>query len=385
MVKPLYYLLSLSLILKNLFYSMKLKYIIIIAFIALIVSGWGSTGHRIINRKIVLSFPSQINFLQHWQDSLARHGSDADYRKSSDPTEGPRHYIDIDEYPEFVANGRIPQTLDSLINLHGYTFVYDNGILPFAIIAWTDSLRRYFQQGNWQAAMLKAADIGHYVGDAHNPLHITRNYDGQYTNQSGVHSRYETQLINRDSAYFTYGGEPVSYVSDLNNFVFGFIYANYPYVDSVLKADSISRALAGSYGELYYQYFWQLAGNFTIMLFKNSSKFTAQLIYTAWVNAGSPVFIKPSGEIASGFSLSQNYPNPFNSSTMIRFGIPSDSRVKLSVFDINGRELITLVEGYKPSGNYSVNFIGDKLPSGVYYYKLVSENFTGVKKMIMIK
>ena len=182
-----------------------------ITFFLLLVSiifiyGWGANGHKIINRRSTFSFPSPMTFL-NWADSLAAHSSDADYRRSSDPNEAPRHYIDIDDYPEFIATGRIPQDLDSLIAIHGSTFVYDKGILPFSIMATADSIKKYFQLQNYQKAMLHSADLGHYVGDGHNALHITRNYNGQHTNQTGVHSRYETQLINRDSANIIYAFE----------------------------------------------------------------------------------------------------------------------------------------------------------------------------------
>lgn len=329
-----------------------------------------------------------------WGDSLQVHASDADYRKSVDPNESPRHYIDIDNYPEFIANGRIPQSLDSLIMLHGYTFVYDNGILPFAAIAWADSVKKYFLLRDWQNAMLKAADLGHYIGDAHNPLHITRNYDGQYTNQNGVHSRYETNLINRYNSIINYGGENVNYIQDINNHVFGFIYSNYVYVDSVLKADSIAKAQAGSYNDNYYQIFWNRAGNFTVYLLKQASKFLAELIYTSWVNAGSPLptAVLVNNEIAYGYSLGQNCPNPFNPDTRIKFSVPSSSLVKIVVYNSVGSEVRTLEQGTFTAGTYETEFDGSGLPSGIYYYRLTASGksgtasgFTQTKKMILVK
>lgn len=119
---------------------------------------------------------SQFNV---WVSLLAEHASDADIRKAWDPTEGPKHYIDIDNYPEFLNTGHIPTTLDSVIALHGNDFVYDNGILPWATLTTFDSLQACFEREDWDNAVLFAADLGHYIADGHMPMHITRNYNGQ--------------------------------------------------------------------------------------------------------------------------------------------------------------------------------------------------------------
>lgn len=368
----------------------KRKILLLLLFSLIFICGWGASGHKIINRRSAFSFPSSMSFL-NWSDSLSAHASDADYRRNTDPNEAPRHFIDIDDYPEFIAAGRIPQDLDSLIALHGSSFVYATGILPFSIIATTDSIKKYFQLHNFQKAMLHAADLGHYVGDGHQPLHITRNYDGQYTNQSGVHSRYETQLINRDSAYITYNFENAAYVSDINHFVFNFIYNNYRYVDSVLKYDSIAHALAQNYNTNYYQIYWQLSGNFTQILFNNASHFIASLIYTSWINAGSPVLIASAETtLPEKFYLDQNYPNPFNPSTKIKFEIPQDSRhgtqdVKLVILDILGKEVMTLVNEQLNPGSYEVEWNAVNYPSGTYFYKLSSDVFSETKRMLLIK
>ena len=67
-----------------------------------------------------------------WVPFLSEHASDADYRKNEDPLEAPKHYIDIDNYPEFLADGRIPQTIDSVKTIHGNGFVDANGSLPWS-------------------------------------------------------------------------------------------------------------------------------------------------------------------------------------------------------------------------------------------------------------
>jgi len=89
--------------------------------------------------------------------------------------------------------------------------------------------------------------------------------------------------------------------------------------------------------------------------------------------------------IPDKFSLSQNYPNPFNPVTKIKYTVPKNSFVSLKVFDITGREIRTLVNEEKSAGEYIIDFDASNLPSGVYFYKIFSDKFSDVKRMILIK
>jgi hypothetical protein len=85
------------------------------------------------------------------------------------------------------------------------------------------------------------------------------------------------------------------------------------------------------------------------------------------------------------YSLSQNYPNPFNPETKINYTIPKSGFVSLKVYDLLGRQVADLVNDYKMAGNYIIEFNAANLSSGVYYYKLISGEFTDIKKMTVIK
>jgi len=91
------------------------------------------------------------------------------------------------------------------------------------------------------------------------------------------------------------------------------------------------------------------------------------------------------GSVPNQFRLYQNYPNPFNPVTHLEFGIPDLGFVSLKVYDMLGKEAKTLINEIKPAGIYSVEFDGSDLPSGIYYYKIESGNFTQVRKMILVK
>ena len=85
------------------------------------------------------------------------------------------------------------------------------------------------------------------------------------------------------------------------------------------------------------------------------------------------------------YKLSQNFPNPFNPSTMIEYSIAAAGNVEIKVYDVTGREVQTLVNQLQNPGSYNVLFNASNLSSGVYFYKLVSGNYSDIKKMILVK
>jgi hypothetical protein len=90
-------------------------------------------------------------------------------------------------------------------------------------------------------------------------------------------------------------------------------------------------------------------------------------------------------EAANEFSLGQNYPNPFNPGTMIKFDIPKSALVKLTIYDVLGKEVAVLVNENLTAGSYSAELNASNLPSGVYFYKLSAGDYTATKKMVLIK
>lgn len=106
---------------------------------------------------------------------------------------------------------------------------------------------------------------------------------------------------------------------------------------------------------------------------------------TVIVRADDKVLDIENEAIPSVYALSQNYPNPFNPTTSIKFALPKESNVKLSVYTILGEEIALLVNRVMPAGNHQVEFNASKLNSGMYIYKIEANNFVSVKKMILIK
>ena len=92
-----------------------------------------------------------------------------------------------------------------------------------------------------------------------------------------------------------------------------------------------------------------------------------------------------SGSVPETYSLSQNYPNPFNPSTKINISIPKQGLVSLKIYDVLGKEIMTLINEQKTAGSYEVDFNGINLASGAYFYRLESSEFVDIKRMILIK
>ncbi|MGE5424216.1 MAG: hypothetical protein ACM3N9_02565 [Syntrophothermus sp.] len=364
------------------------------AFFALLITGtlflssWGYQGHKKISEPAAPALPSAVDFLKStWTAYLPAHASDADYRKQSDPNESPRHFIDIDGYSAFVQNGKIPMSWDSIVAVYGYNYVIDQGILPWATKTAYDSLKACFQRTNWDRAAMFAADLGHYVGDGHMPLHITKNYNGQLTGQTGVHSRYETKMINDYVGQIIYETNEAQQVQDVQGYIFTYIYSNYKYVDSVLIADRHASDSAGTTsGSAYLAAFWQNSGAFTTKLFKNASQSLADLIYTAWVEAGSPT---PQGVPGEPFAsvMKEVFPNPGIDSVTIPFdiitgGIP----VSLTILDNEGKIVENLLENKILNlGSQEIIWNCAGKTPGMYYALLSSEGVFSVKKVVVVK
>ena len=109
-------------------------------------------------------------------------------------------------------------------------------------------------------------------------------------------------------------------------------------------------------------------------------------IWTAIVDFTTDIN-NPVNNIPSEYALNQNYPNPFNPSTEIHYDLKNNGFVTLKIFDILGKEIATIVDGYKTAGSYDVTFLANEfnLSSGVYFYKLTAENFEDTKSMLLVK
>jgi hypothetical protein len=277
-------------IFKSFFRIISVLFILVIA-ITTDAYSWGGTGHRIINLKAPMHLPASMSSLK--ADSLfyASHASDADYRKNSTDTsffaETLRHYIDIDIYPNFH---NLPHSLDSVIMIYGRSYVRSQGTLPWTIKLVMDSLTAQLMRGNTAKAESTMSDLGHYIADAHMPLHCTANYW-----VGGLHSRYETDMINMCQPYLIIQPDSAHYINSPLDYAFETIYHSNFLVDSVIQADTYAKSVSGWSGSgtpptSYYSALWLKSQYFTKDQFQRGTVALASLWYTAWVNSHGSSF-----------------------------------------------------------------------------------------------
>ncbi len=134
----------------------------------------------------------------------------------------------------------------------------------------------------------------------------------------------------------------------------------------------------------------------SVKLFDNAGNYIEDFISSGAGNLLTPnaVVIRENNAVSvsgsgnsfiNNYILEQNYPNPFNPGTIISFSIPNSEFTQLKIYDALGIEINSLVNEYKQSGNYDIEFNAENLPNGIYFYRLISGNYSDTKKMILLK
>ena len=349
-----------------------------LAFLPSDAPRWGGEAHRLINRAATTHLPPDFQRFAQWADDLARLSTAADERKSSDSGERIKHYMDIDDYPEFFS-GQLPHSYADMVVTYGQSRVDGNGTVPWAIEARYLDLVQRFASGDWEGAVATAADIGHYVADLHSPLHLTLNFNGQLSGQRGIHSRHESQMTNQHLGELAPAPGAVYMITDPLATVFQWIDIQYSGVALILAADSAAQAAAGgsTSSNVYYNTLWGEVGEETITWIHDASLAVASLWYAAWIEAGSP----PVPAVGTGREVSptrratrvlSNAPNPFRLTTSMRFELGEAGEATLTIFDVSGRQVRRWTLGVLSRGLHDVLWngtddAGAPLASGVYH------------------
>jgi hypothetical protein len=349
---------------------------------------WGSVGHHYIAQNYSKHLPAYIDGLRSYDSVVDLHVTDPDSRKGSTPGESERHYIDIDSYPEFLA-GTLPRNRSTLEAEYGAPTVLANGVVPWAIAEVVTTLTQQFQAQQWSAAALTIADLCHYVGDANQPLHCTKNYDGQLSGNSGIHSRYESSML---STYLNQLHTPAmsaTYYASPLDAAFDVIAASWAGVSPILAADNTAKAASGgSYNSTYYASLWNSTHALTQARLDTASVMTASFVYTAWVNAGRPSVPGSSADVPAlladaGVRLDAG-PSPFRDQVTIRFAGGGPLRVE--VFDVRGARVARLVEGAPGAGSVSWRPAqsGPHVNPGLYFVRLTGPNLSRVRRVTLL-
>lgn len=265
---------------------------------------WGFYGHKRINRMAVFTLPPEmIGFYKKHIEYITEHAVDPDKRRYSIPEEAPRHYIDIDHYGPSAFDS-MPKFWKKAVAKYSEDTLNAYGIVPWWIDVMTYRLAEAFRQGDVDRILRLSAELGHYVGDAHVPLHTTENYNGQLTNQHGIHGFWESRVPEVYGEQYDYFVGRAFYVESVINTSWDIVKASHAQVDSVLQLEAALTKSTPSDRK----YAFEQRGNVTIKTY--SQEFTSaynralngmverrmrasilmvgSLWYTAWINAGQP-------------------------------------------------------------------------------------------------
>ena len=268
-------------------------------------NAWGIFGHRTITQVAVYELPTAMQAFYHrHMAELVAQSTAPDERRSNDPTEAPKHYIDIDHYSEDNPFGRMPRQYDKAVDKFTADTLKKYGTVPWVIMEMKDNLTEAFRQRDTLGIVKYSAELSHYVSDAFVPLHTTINYDGQLTDQKGLHGLWESQLPERFINDYKLDGEPAKYVRDPLAATWEALQRSYGFVgetfdqaskiEKVMKPD-VRFTYSHRYGKTTRRYsdafadaYEKSVGGMVSYRLKGAPTLVSSLWFTAWQDGGKP-------------------------------------------------------------------------------------------------
>jgi len=285
---------------------------------------WGFFGHKKINRLAVFTLPPELFPLYKKHiDFITDHSVDPDKRRYAVEGEAERHYIDIDHY---VKPGEdpfeiVPKHWNDAVAKYTEDTLRAYGIVPWHLNLMLYKLTDAFKEKNLSKILRLSAEIGHYVGDAHVPLHTTENYNGQLTNQKGIHGFWESRLPELFSEdYDLFVGQAKVIEKPLDE-IWDIVKQSHYAVDTVLgfereltkQFDSDKKysyeqrgaVMMKTYSKEFSDAYHKMMGNMVERRMHSAIFYVGSFWFTAWHNAGKPSLKDIMGE---EFSIdSSNY------------------------------------------------------------------------------
>ena len=346
---------------------------------------WGSTGHNYVAARYSQHLPAYIDGLRLYDSTVYDDVSDADLRKSYTPGESYKHYMDIDAYAEFF-DGTLTQDRAELEAIYGAAVVLDLGVLPWAIGETVATLTAQFEAQAWSTAALTIADLCHYVGDANQPLHCTENYNGQYTGNDGIHSRYESTMLGTYVGQLATGPMEATYWPDAVAAAFINITNSWHGVETILAGDDAGVAATGGvYNSTYYATLWSWTDDLTQARLDTATVLTASLVLSAWQDAGRPTVPGSSAEVpwepGALVRLSAG-PSPCRDLLTVRFA--GQGPLSVEVFDVRGARVARLADGVSGEGSVTWRPGGSGAGPGLYFIRLRGPAVNLVRRVSVI-
>ncbi len=265
---------------------------------------WGFFGHKRINRIAVFTLPPEmLGFYKENIEFITEHAVDPDKRRYAVEGEAQRHYIDIDHYGENAFDS-VPRKWDDAVAKFTEDTLQAYGIVPWHILVMKYRLQKAFESKNIDLILKYSAEIGHYIGDAHVPLHTTENYNGQLTGQKGIHGLWESRIVELNAEDYDYFVGKALYVEKVQDFAWEAVEESNAAVDSVLSMEKELTAkfpsdqkysyeqrgqvLVQVYSKEFCDAYQEMMNGMVERRMRDAIIAVGSIWYTAWVDAGQP-------------------------------------------------------------------------------------------------
>jgi hypothetical protein len=266
---------------------------------------WGFYAHEKINYLAVFLLPPEmIGFYKKHIEYLKAHATDPDKRRYAIPEEAPRHFIDINHYGNYPYSS-LPRIYDSAVVKFSKDTIQTYGIVPWWIQVMKGRLIKALKEKNGMQILKASAEIGHYIGDAHVPLHACKNHNGQYTNQHGIHGFWESRIPELlAESEFDFWMDKADYIEKPLTFMWDRVMESAAAADTVLQQEKKlsdqfpsdkkyafemrKGMLIRQYSSAYTQAYNKSLQDMVERRMRQSIYAVASFWYTAWVEAGQP-------------------------------------------------------------------------------------------------
>lgn len=260
------------------------------------LDAWGFDGHRFIAEEAIPLLPDAIRpFFEKRRVVFIEHSIDPDlWRNVGFEEEPPRHFVDLDAFGPYPFDV-LPRDYDAAVKKFGKDMVDKNGLLPWRtaeVYGWL--VRAFERAGQGQPYALDditffSAVLAHYVSDAHVPFHAIVNYDGQLTNQRGIHSRFETELFLRYRPAIAIKPAARAPIRNARDFVFDTLIESSTLTGPILQADRKAVAGKQEYDDAYFAQFFAAARPTLERRMSEAASAVAAIVTGAWEQAGKPL------------------------------------------------------------------------------------------------
>ncbi|MBB5283548.1 hypothetical protein HNQ92_001674 [Rhabdobacter roseus] len=265
---------------------------------------WGFWAHRQINRLAVYRLPPEmLVFYKKHIDYLSENAVNPDRRRYAVVGEAERHYIDLDVYGDSALT-KLPRHWSAAKEALGEDSLRRHGIVPWYIQTAAYQLTEALRARDARRILRLSADLGHYVADAHVPLHTTRNYNGQLTGQEGIHALWESRLPELLAQQYDLWIGPAQYLDNPTEAVWQAVAQAHAACDSVLRFEkqlsqtfdkdriysfeNRNGVLVRTYSTAFSVRYHELLNGQVERQMRASIALVGDLWYTCWVNAGQP-------------------------------------------------------------------------------------------------